>query len=239
MSALRPEPAPTIDDELIRQRARQLFGERQHSKVSSFLRHPLTALVLGFLLTGGLGVLIQYELDKSRKAAEQRESRRIAALSVVDSVGLRLNRLFYDAGRYYDALREHPADTAHILVLARQQKFDSTRALFEAYEYVDAARVCNSFGDGAQRAFRTIADSMHFIMPRLRRFGRGEMPVDTAARHIDNLRSLVASFALSMVRGAAISGAGEPPKCTGVSAGPAVSKERPKPNPSARPRPRP
>ena len=224
MSDLRPDPSHVIDDELIRQRTRQLFGEKQQSKFSGFLRHPLTALVLGFILTGLLGALIQYQVDKSRRAAEQRELRRTAALSVVDSVALRLNRLYYDAGRYYEAIRQHPGNTAHINVLARQAQFDSSRTTFETHEYVDAARVCNSFGDAAQRAFRTVADSMHYIAPRLRRFARGQMPVDTAARHILNLRSLVADFALSMVRGAAISGTGEPPRCTDVSPGPPLPR---------------
>jgi hypothetical protein len=224
---LAPDPTGTIDDELIRERARQLFGEKRGSKVSAFLRHPLTALVLGFLLTGVLGKIFQVELEKAQRDGEVRDARRSIALQVADSVGLRLNRLYYDAGRYYDALREHTGDSTNLVVQARRQRFDSTRALFEATEYVEAALVCNNFGDSLQREFRTVADSMHWIPVRLRDLGSRSLPVETAARHIDNLRSLVANFALSMVHEASEAANRKPPQCSGVAVGPGVSRARP------------
>jgi hypothetical protein len=103
---------PIITDETLRQRIRQLVETPKSDKttrVAQTLRHPLTGLVFGFLLTGVVGSIVaagfQQRADKDRFDQEIREARRASALTTVDTVGFLLNRTYYLFGEYWDAIK--------------------------------------------------------------------------------------------------------------------------------------
>lgn len=100
-----------ITDEVLRTRIAQLVEQPN----APWLRHPLTAIVVGFVLTGIIGAhvarRIQERQDQSKQAAERRmetqkqledirEARRSAAALVFDSISTLLSR---GASIYEDA----------------------------------------------------------------------------------------------------------------------------------------
>jgi hypothetical protein len=65
-----------VDDELIRERVRRVIAEpRSRPSWSQAAKHPLVTLVVGFLLTWGVGTLLTGRISQARLAREQASAR--------------------------------------------------------------------------------------------------------------------------------------------------------------------
>lgn len=173
------------------------------SRRPGLLRHPLTNVVVGFLLTGVIGVVlagrIQKNAEEASRQAEVREARRVAALSVADTVGLLLNRTYYLFGEYWDAVaRKASAQEAN----SRRALFDSARAAFESRRFVDAARVQVHFGPGLRREYEMIADSLQFLVGNFAIARLDPTAIREFSPSVENVRVLVAAFLLRLVTAA-------------------------------------
>jgi len=195
-----------VTDEALRQRIRQLIEMPEKPPASSIertLRHPLLALVIGFVLTGIIGASItggiQERSDEAKREAEAREAQRAAALTTVDTLGVLLNRNYYFFGEYWDAIKQ---DADSNVIAARFRLFDSATAEFESRRFIDAARVEVHLGPSLRRSYEAIADSMQDLAGSFD-IARGDRStIDDISPSVDSLRAFVSSLLLEMVRSA-------------------------------------
>jgi hypothetical protein len=199
---------PIITDETLRQRIRQLVETPKSDKttrVAQTLRHPLTGLVFGFLLTGVVGSIVaagvQQRADKARFDQEIREARRASALTTVDTVGFLLNRTYYLFGEYWDAIKRRDLPRTE-RETRYEQPFHRARAEFESRRFVDAARVQVHFGPQLRTEYERIADSLQYIVGNFSVAVLDRNAIAGFSPSVQRLKSLVSQFLLRMVQAA-------------------------------------
>jgi hypothetical protein len=170
------------------------------SRLSEFLRHPMANVLIGFLLTGVIGVwlasTIQERADTAARRSEIREARRTTALAVADTVGVLLNRTTYLFGEYWNAINQgfSPEETDR-----RQTSFDSARAAFESRRYVDAARVEVHFGPALRARYEDIADSLQFLVGNFQIVRRNPARADDFKPSVTNVQHYTSCLLLQLV----------------------------------------
>ncbi len=86
-----------IKDEELRLRIRQIIPEQKQSKFEKLTRHPLTTLIIGFLLTWGIGGMLTEQLklnnlENDRKLAAINAKRENGKLAITKITNLMYNR---------------------------------------------------------------------------------------------------------------------------------------------------
>ena len=161
---------PLICDAVLRERIRRLMEQpREPSKWNRLLDNRITHLILGFIFTavlgGALTTCYQNRSASAQREAEVRETRRLQALAVVDTVGLLLTRGYYVYSRYYDALSKEPTSVA---LASARDSFSNFNGQFESRWFLDAARVRTYFGAGLCGQLSGVARTFHYTNPLLR-----------------------------------------------------------------------
>lgn len=170
------------------------------SRLTTLLRHPMANILLGFLLTGVIGVWltgrIQERAHTAARRSEVREARRTTALAVADTVGILLNRTTYLFGEYWDAIYQglSPTETSQ-----RRASFDGARAAFESRRYIDAARVEVHFGPELRSRYEMIADSLQFLVGNFRIVRRNLARAEDFKPSVSNVQHYTSCLLLQLV----------------------------------------
>jgi hypothetical protein len=163
-----PEPdiSAIIRDEDLRMRVREVLGgPGASSRLLHFLRHPLTGLIVGFLLTAGAGTFIthyyQAHEEDAKLRSELREARRSDATKLFEEVGRLADARYFALGRFHQAVDRKYSD--------REQRLrdSSYAAITEEWGQTFRTRyalVCRYFGVNAARALKEI--DAHFDSAR-------------------------------------------------------------------------
>lgn len=97
----------TIDDELIRERVRRALADERSRKRESISKNPLTAVIVGFLLTGLCGAWITNRYQ-NRQAEEERRLRRYeSSVKAVQDLSRNLYERHTRSALLYSALIRH------------------------------------------------------------------------------------------------------------------------------------
>ena len=155
-------------------------------------RHKYLQLILGFLLTGGMGSWLTNCYQANAREREAMEVRRTAAMAVIDTVSHILNRGYYTYSRMYDLAVGNEVDTG--LVHSAFEVFNSE---FESRWYADAGRVCAHFGVEIGDRFVEIGRRFQHINPQLREAVRLASPGDPSM--IYRFRNDVYALTMDMV----------------------------------------
>jgi hypothetical protein len=84
------------DDELIRRIVRDHLGGEKKSFLADLLRHPLTSIVIGFILTGVLGTYLTQQIASDREDTIRRaEAKRVKVEAALSSTQ-EFSRLIYE-----------------------------------------------------------------------------------------------------------------------------------------------
>jgi len=149
--------AELIRDEVLREKIRDALRDPTPSRWRSALRHPLTNLAVGFLLTVVAGSWInhlyqaseeeaqhraQADEDTTRRHAELREARRADATKLFDTLGTISDARFFALSRFHQAVdryskkEQHLRDSAYVVATEQWQRTFRTHY----------ALVCRYFG---------------------------------------------------------------------------------------------
>lgn len=163
--------------------------------------HKYLQLLLGFLLTVGVGSWLTNCYQTDARERDAIEVRRTAAMAVVDTVSHVVNRGYYVYSRMYDLAAGNEVDTALV-----RGSFDAFISEFESRWYADAGLVCAHFGADIGARFVEMARRFQTINPQLRAASLSGLPGDPSA--IYRLRNDVYAFTMDLVNASDAAAAG-------------------------------
>lgn len=130
-TVISPDLSSTIDDELLRSRIRTLIDEKPaDSFFQRISTNPLTAILIGFLLTGVIGgFLTNYYSVKQKELELQRTEQQRESDRLKDEQQRELDRKREDDKRQSDVIREDQQRESDRLYQTRQKDNESQRSL--------------------------------------------------------------------------------------------------------------